>query len=219
MTEERPAFYRIAWFFYLALAVLGLIGLGSWHGELGVDLLVDPGSWWTDVGIGLGLGAILLGLWWLATRFSAGARRVESELGALVGTMNRSEAAALALLSALAEEIAFRGALQAWLGWPAAAFLFALAHIGPGRHFRWWTLWALVGGTALGLVTAGRGSLGAAILAHLTVNAVQLQRFSSRKPPAAVVEAEAPEAEDSAADAAKPAPVPPSDEPEPPATD
>src|SRR5690606_19667786 len=72
----------------------------------------------------------------------------------------------------------FRGALQSWLGWLPAAILFALAHWAPPRHFRWWTLWALAGGLGLGWVTAGRGGLGAAITAHLTVNSWQLVRFA-----------------------------------------
>lgn len=164
----------------------GLLGLGARRGELGLATFLDPGAWWLDLALGVAFAAALYGLWWLLARLFAGARRVEGELAARLGTLARDEAVALALVSAVAEEVAFRGALQAWLGWPAAAALFALAHLGPGRHFLWWTLWALAGGVALGVLVAGRGTLGAAILAHFLVNAVQLERLRARgaAPPA-----------------------------------
>lgn len=177
---EAPRFFPIAASFYLALAVTGVVGLGLAHGRLRPELLADPGSWWTDVGLGLGAGALLLGLWELARRLAAGARKVERELGRLIGGLTRSEAAAIAVVSAVAEEVAFRGAFQTWIGWIPSALLFGALHLGPGRHFRWWSLWALAGGLGLGLMVDQRGSLGAAIVAHLLVNAVQLQRLRGR---------------------------------------
>ncbi|KAB2965897.1 MAG: CPBP family intramembrane metalloprotease, partial [Thermoanaerobaculia bacterium] len=150
----------------------GVVGLGVQRGELGAALWLDPGGWWLDLGLGVALAALLLGLWALQTRLAPGARRVEAELAALVSGLTAGEALALALISALAEEIAFRGALQSWLGWLPATILFGLAHLGPGRHFRWWTAWALVSGGLLALLVVARGTLGGAVLAHLLVNAV-----------------------------------------------
>jgi membrane protease YdiL (CAAX protease family) len=171
-------FFPLAAAFYLALAVAGIVGLGAQRGALGVAIWIDPGSWWTDVAVGFGLAVLLLGLWAAMVRFAPGARRVEAELRSRLGPIRRSEAVALAVVSALAEEVAFRGALQTWLGWLPAAVLFALAHFAPPRHFRWWTLWALAGGLALGWVTLERGTLAAAIVAHITVNSWQLVRFA-----------------------------------------
>lgn len=200
--REAPRFFPIAASFYLALAVAGVIGLGLAHGRLGAELLFDPGSWWTDIGLGLGAGALLIGLWELARRLTTGARRVEAELGRLIGELSAGEAAAIAVISAIGEEVAFRGAFQTWIGWIPSALLFGLLHLGPGKHFRWWSLWALVGGLGLGLMVDQRGSLGAAILAHLVVNGVQLQRLRAGE---LEPEAEEPEAEEPGAGSPEPA--------------
>lgn len=199
--SESRRFFPLAAAFYLALAIAGIVGLGAQKGALGVAVWIDPGSWWIDLGVGVGLGALLLALWAAMVRFAPGARRVEAELRARLGPIRRSEAVALAVVSALAEEVAFRGALQTWLGWLPAAILFALAHWAPARHFRWWTLWALAGGLALGWVTLERGTLAAAIAAHLTANSWQLVRFAlhaRRARPAGAVP-----------DSAAPSPAPP----------
>jgi len=172
-----PRFFPIAASFYLALAVTGVVGLGLARGRLGPELLADPGAWWVDLGLGVGAGVALLALWELIRRLAAGARRVEVELAALIGELSPGEAAAIALVSAISEEIAFRGAFQEWIGWVPSALLFGLLHLGPGKHYRWWTLWSLAGGLGLGLMVDQRGSLGAAILAHVIVNGVQLQRL------------------------------------------
>jgi hypothetical protein len=163
------------------LAVAGVVGLGVQRGALGLEVWLDPHGGWLDLGLGAALGALLLGGWALSTRLAAGARRVEAELAVLVSELTVGEALSLALISALAEEIAFRGALQTWLGWLPATLLFGLAHLGPGRHFRWWTFWALGAGALLALLVAARGTLGGAIVAHLMVNAVQLTRLRRRR--------------------------------------
>lgn len=178
MPRAPLPFYRLAWGFYLALAVAGVIGWGAQRGPLGLAAFVEPGTWWLDLGLGLGLGGALVGVWEVLRRLARGPRRLEAELRQRLGALTRGEALALALVSAVGEEIAFRGALQSWLGWWPAALLFALAHVGPAGAFLWWTGWALVGGVGFGLVVEGRGALGAALVAHLVVNAVQLVRLS-----------------------------------------
>lgn len=215
--SRSPRFFPLAASFYLALAVTGVVGLGLARGRLGLELVADSGGWWIDLGLGLGAGATLLGLWEAMRRLAAGPRRVEAELAALIGELTVGEAAAIALVSAIAEEIAFRGAFQEWVGWIPSALLFGLLHLGPGRHYRWWTAWSLVGGLGLGLMVDQRGSLGAAIVAHLVVNGVQLQRL--RRPvggaspgaaepqePSASPPAEASDDERPADDAEPPAP-------------
>ena len=175
-------FYRAAWLFYLFLSIAGLVGLAALGRPVDLRLFVEGGSWWLDLALGLGAGALLLALWALARSRLASARELERTLGALVGRLGGEEVVALALISAIGEEVAFRGALQGWLGlWPAAA-LFALLHVGPGATFRPWTRFALAGGVVFGLLVDQRGSLGAAIVAHLAVNLVQLRRIARLSP-------------------------------------
>ncbi|MBP9145834.1 MAG: CPBP family intramembrane metalloprotease [Thermoanaerobaculia bacterium] len=178
-------FYRIAWIFYLALAIAGLLWIGTQRGRLGIELFVDPGSWWIDLGAGVAIGAALLALWWALRRFFAAARSLEDELAALLAPLSVAEAVSLALISAVAEELFFRGALQGAIGFLPAAVLFALMHAGPGKGFRIWTLFALAGGLALGALVALRGPLGGAIVAHLMVNGVNLVRLARRAPQSA----------------------------------
>jgi membrane protease YdiL (CAAX protease family) len=171
-------FYRAAWFFYLFLSVAGLVGLAALGRTIDLRLFVDVSSWWLDLALGLGVGFALLGFWALVRWRLASARELERTLGRLVGPLGGEEIVALALISALGEEVAFRGALQSWLGLYPATALFALLHVGPGATFRPWTLFAFTGGLAFGTLVATRESLGAAIVAHCVVNLVQLRRIS-----------------------------------------
>lgn len=190
-------FYRIAWVFYLVLAIAGLLWVGAQRGRLGLKLFVDPGGWWIDAGAGVALGCSLLGLWWLLRRCVAAARTLEDELARLLAPLSVAEAISLAVISAVAEELFFRGALQGALGFLPAAVLFALLHAGPGRGFRVWTLFALAAGLALGALVALRGPLGGAMLAHLIVNGVNLVRLARLQPPPLVVaDEERPAADD-----------------------
>ncbi len=180
-------FYRLAWIFYLVLAIAGLLWLGAQRGRLGIGLFVDPGSWWIDLGAGVAIGGGLLALWWALRRWVAAARSLEDELAQLLAPLSVAEAVSLAVISAVAEELFFRGALQSAIGFLPAAVLFALLHAGPGKGFRVWALFALAGGLALGALVSLRGPLGGAIVAHLMVNGVNLVRLArpSPAPPAA----------------------------------
>ena len=188
MTAVRAApaagakFYRLAWIFYLVLAIAGLLWLGVQRGRLGIGLFVDPGGWWIDLGAGVAIGGGLLALWWALRRWVAAARDLEDELARLLAPLSIAEAVSLAVISALAEELFFRGALQSAIGFLPAAVLFALLHAGPGKGFRVWALFALAGGLALGALVSLRGPLGGAIVAHLMVNGVNLVRLARHSP-------------------------------------
>jgi membrane protease YdiL (CAAX protease family) len=184
----RRSFYPVAWLFYLVLAIAGLLWLGARHGRIGLELFVKRETFWIDVAIGLAAGALLLALWWLLYRFFPAARELEAELARLVLPLSAAEALSLAFLSALAEELFFRGALQGAIGVLPAATLFALLHAGPGRAFRIWGLFALAAGMLLGFLVAEREALGGAIVAHALVNAVNLARLA--RGPAGSVAAE-----------------------------
>ncbi len=168
--------FRFSWFFYLFLAVAGLVWLGLQRGRIASDLFFDPASWWLDLAAGLGTAGALLAVWAAGRRWVAAARELEERIAELLGPIEPGEAVGLAFLSGVAEEVFFRGAVQQAWGWLVAAALFALLHTGPGPALRLWTVFAAVAGLALGAVTLASGNLLAAIVAHFGINAVGLVR-------------------------------------------
>lgn len=84
----------------------------------------------------------------------------------LFAPLSVSELVAISALAGVGEEIFFRGAMQAALGWPAATIAFGLGHVGVTR--RSWVLgvWATVAGGALAALAIGTGGLAAPIVAH-----------------------------------------------------
>jgi hypothetical protein len=176
----RAGFYPLAWFCYLALAITGVVWIGFQRGRIGVELFVRPDRLALGLAAGAAAGAALLGVWEGLRRASATARALESELAKLVAPLSRSEAIALAAISAVGEELFFRGALQGAIGVVPAALLFALLHVGPAKSFRLWGLFALLAGLGLGALVAWSGALGGAIVAHALVNGVNLVRLTRR---------------------------------------
>jgi membrane protease YdiL (CAAX protease family) len=177
---EPGRLYRFAWGLYLFLALAGAIWIGFQRGVIPLSLFLDTRRWWLDLGLGLGAGLLLLGLWSAAERIFPLARELEVRLSQALGPLSSSEAFALALLSGFAEELFFRGAVQGTLGVVAATILFGLLHSGPGRELRLWTLFALLAGGVLGLLMQWRGNLLGPVAGHFLVNAVNLRRLAGR---------------------------------------
>ena len=94
-----------------------------------------------------------------------------------LGTLRIGEVLTLALLSGISEELFFRGVLQAALGLVPASLIFGAIHIGPGRAYLPWTGFAIVMGFVLGLLYQFTGDLLAPVVAHATINALNLSRM------------------------------------------
>jgi hypothetical protein len=133
-----------------------------------------------DAALGLGAGLAVAGLSRLAARAPAG-RDMEAEFGQFIGRPGAASVAALAILSAVGEEYFFRGALQAHVGlwWQAA--IFGACHFPPSRKLLAWPFFAGALGLAFGWMTAATGSLWAAILAHATINQMNLTFIARRE--------------------------------------
>lgn len=180
-TLERGQLYRLAWIFYLVLALAAVVWLGLRHGEIPLSLFVRWPEVVLDLALGSGAGMALVALWVVARRTLEAARALEDELRRMLGPVEPIEILALALLSGFAEELFFRGAVQGAFGWAVATILFTALHSGPGRSFRLWTLFAGVAGLVFAGLVLWRQSLLAAMVAHVTVNAVNLRHLANAR--------------------------------------
>jgi CAAX protease family protein len=176
---NRVSIYRVAWTFYLVLAIAGVIWIGTSQGSIPLALFVDPAAWWLDLGLGLAGGLGLVALWDLGRRYVVAMRELEKALAQQIGLLDPSEALALAVISGFSEELFFRGAVQTSWGWAWATAIFTLMHFGKGRVFRWWTVFAFVAALVFGGLTLHRGTILAAVVAHTVVNAVNLRRLAA----------------------------------------
>ena len=175
---EAGQLYRLAWFFYLFLAIGGVLWIGLREGSIPLSLFADAESWPVDLGLAAGAGVALIGAWRLMAHLSGRARELERELAKMLGPLQPTEILALALLSGFAEELFFRGAMQASWGWLPTTIVFALIHTGPGPSYRMWTAFAALAGLVLGGLMLWRGNLLAPVLAHVLVNGINLQRLN-----------------------------------------
>lgn len=139
---------------------------------------------WRDLGAGLGagLGLVAASRYW--TRRSAAATALAASLRELLGRLPLSSVLLLALLSGVAEEAFFRGALQPRVGLVAASVLFGLAHFVPRRGLAVWAPAAAVAGLLLGALFEWTGNLVAPVVAHAVVNAMNLRWLSRAESPA-----------------------------------
>lgn len=135
-----------------------------------------------SLALGIAIGGLVIVTTRMAVSRYAWARRLHSELRPLARGISYTGIAVLALLSALVEELVFRGLLQPWIGLVPQALLFGVVHQLPGNS-RWvWAGWATLVGLSLGVVFQLSGSLLGPIVAHALINAVNLAFLKSHDP-------------------------------------
>jgi len=123
---------------------------------------------------GIGLGLVIVGLVHVGLRALPSVKEAARLLAGILGPLTWKQALALAAISGVGEELLFRGALWEHLGLFGTAFLFGLVHIIPRRGLWGYPLFALGAGLLLGLLREASGSVFPAMLAHITVNALDL---------------------------------------------
>ena len=148
------------------------------------DLPGRPGVVELDILIGLAVGLATVFLSRVIVRFDW-ARRMDATFRRMLASVRPADALGLALMSAIAEELLFRGFLQPRLGLAVTALIFGLVHVPQVRSQIPWTLMAIGMGFVLGALADSRGSLLAPIIAHFTVNYFNLHHLvGSPVPPA-----------------------------------
>ena len=168
---------RLVFGLYGALAIIALLISA---GREDVDIYRIAGTstaLWLGLSpiIGVATGIVVVLLSRMAVRRFRWAQALHQDFRSLLGPLTSREILVLALASSIGEELLFRGALQPWFGiWPQA-LIFALLHIGPNRGFLPWTLSAFILGVAFGYMFEWTGDLGGPIVAHFTINYLNLR--------------------------------------------
>jgi exosortase E/protease (VPEID-CTERM system) len=165
-------------FFYPLRLIVGLAVLARYRHELAS---ID----WRWSWRGPAVGVVIFVIWIVCAHFLLPAAAIPEKLASLSpawrGTWIASRAMAAVVTVPIAEELAYRGFLMrrlgnahfeavpfrsvGWLALTVTALIFGLAH---------GALWlpGIVAGMAFGLIVVKRGSLGEAVAAHVTTNAL-----------------------------------------------
>ena len=128
-------------------------------------------------GLLMGLGIVFASR--LAVHRFEWARALHRDLRGLLGPLPASEIVVLSLASSMGEEIFFRGAMMPAAGLLLSSAIFALLHIGPRMRFLPWTISSLVAGLMFGQLFLWSGDLTGAVVAHFTVNFLNLRYLSA----------------------------------------
>jgi membrane protease YdiL (CAAX protease family) len=174
-----PHLVRTALIFYGVLLAIAWLWRVAVRGRS--LLLATPGAsvdWLRDPLLGVAAAALVIALSEALTRWTARGRALARALGSLLGPLRPRECVLLAVVSGLAEEALFRGALQPEVGLWAASLLFGAAHLAPRRDLWIWSAFSLAAGLLFGALYAATGNLVAPAVAHFGVNAVNLTRLA-----------------------------------------
>jgi uncharacterized protein len=173
---SRPALVLVL---YLGLAAAGLAWSTLrghpfvWRSEDRENAQMLVG---TVAGLLMGLGIVFLSR--LAVHRFEWARSLHRDFRARLGPLPDSEVVVLAAASSIGEEIFFRGALMPVVGLVGSSALFALLHVGPKVRYLPWTFSSFVAGLMFGQLFLWCGDLTGAVVAHFTVNFLNLRHLS-----------------------------------------
>jgi hypothetical protein len=143
-----------------------------------------PASVLLSSGLGLCLGAITVAATPAIVRRASWARALHSALRQGVQGASGGALLGLAIASATAEELLFRGLLVQVVGIAASSAVFGVLHQIRGRG-RWgWVAWATLMGLLFAAIFAATGSLVGPLIAHAAINCVNLQFLRDNDPDA-----------------------------------
>jgi len=151
----------------------------AYDGWLGMR---GPAAVLSSLGSGVCIGALTIAATRAMVRRAQWARALHEALRPAVHGAGDGALVAVAVASALGEELLFRGLLVPLLGVVLPAVLFGVLHQIRGRA-RWgWMAWAALMGLLFGVVFAATGSLAGPIAAHALINAANLRFLRDTDP-------------------------------------
>jgi membrane protease YdiL (CAAX protease family) len=182
--RRRPALLILAAYLTLgATAAAATVALG--HDPLRVDGwldLVGPASLLVSLGLGVCVGALTVAGTRVLVQRVAWARALHEALRPSVKGAGDGWLVAIAVASALGEELLFRGLLVPLTGVVLSSLLFGALHQVRGEA-RWgWAVWATGMGLLFAVIYAATGSLVGPIAAHVAINAANLRFLRDNDP-------------------------------------
>jgi membrane protease YdiL (CAAX protease family) len=167
---------------YSALG-LAAIGWGWWRGDHNIYEYGERNTLMLAVSpfVGLTFGLAMVFLSRLAVHSMEWARVLHREFHAVVHELSSREIFLLAVSSSIGEELFFRGAMLPAIGLWGSSALFALMHIRAQWRFLPWTIMSFIMGVAMGLMHMKLGNLGAPIVAHFTINLLNLNYIAKHE--------------------------------------
>lgn len=166
----------------LVYGLLGAIAIAwsAWRGH--PDLYRTAASTSTRLAAsplaGLALGLTVVFLSRFAVHRLEWARVLHREFHSVVHELSSREIVLLAVASSVGEELFFRGALLPLVGLLPSSAAFAALHVRAGARFLPWTIMSFIVGLIMGLMYLYLGDLGGPIVAHFTINLLNLNFIS-----------------------------------------
>lgn len=162
----------------LLLALVWIFFRGQLSWELFVDIRVENLPRVILLTLGTSFSMMALSLY--CSRSFVWAQQLEEEFAKFLVPMKLWEIAAIGVLSGVAEEIFFRGALQTTVGLIPASLAFGLAHFVPRHPFWNWSLYAAFAGFLLGCLFELTNHLLPVMAAHALTNFVLIVDLNRR---------------------------------------
>jgi membrane protease YdiL (CAAX protease family) len=182
--RRRPALLILAAYLGVGgVAASGALALG--HDPLRCDAwlgITGPASLLLSLGLGVCVGALTVAGTRVLVQRVAWARALHEALRPSVKGAGDGWLFAIAVASALGEELLFRGLLVPLVGVVLSSLLFGALHQVRGQA-RWgWAAWATGMGLLFAVIFAATGSLAGPIAGHLAINAANLRFLRDNDP-------------------------------------
>ena len=162
----------------LVLALVWIFFLGRLSWNLFVDVRVENLPRMILLTLGTSSSMVALSLY--CSRNFLWAQQLEEEFAKILVPMKLWEITVIGLLSGIAEELFFRGALQTTIGLIPASLAFGLAHLVPRHPFWNWSLYAAFAGFLLGCLFELTHLLLPVMVAHALTNFVLIVDLNRR---------------------------------------
>jgi membrane protease YdiL (CAAX protease family) len=179
VSSEMPNIIQISSLIYGTIAAIGLTLIHSTQPQISSVFQFKSQSFSAMqlLGIGMLSAGILICLSYFFEEFLPSYRAFRASVMQTLGRVSLLSAVYLAAISAIAEEILFRGGIQPSAGIMITSILFGLMHLGPDGRLSSWSIWAMNAGLLLGWTYDCTASLWPAMIAHFCVNVFGLLRL------------------------------------------